>query len=478
MGTCWAFATTTILEVSLLKQSIVTLADWPNPGDPNNSLISMWHLATAAGNVTNPDPNYTPSTGWQYPGWGGYNQYSVGYWTRGSGAWTVSPSLSTFTVGGGPVLTTSNPLNEFPLQRANDFTVLTADPNAIPPLPTTIPPAQQAQAYRVVQAMNFNYNGSTQGELDTYIGTLQQAILDYGALSVGINANNLSSSGENDYTKKVIYNGQETYVYHDTDASSVDHQVTIVGWDNDYEDPAHTEWGKGAWLVQNSWGTDFGKDGYFYLPYKDATAYLQPMAVIAAENAYSETVLQNQIFAPLPGQFIGRDEVVQDVSAVSKLTASEATSLQALGLWAAYDDMSVTITIYDGWVEGGNILLTMNNVELDRTGYIEISLSEAIELALNQEIYIKVDFGDGYEKPVAFDPNSLLMTGISDFSSLSWIYGYKGTDAWTDMATGVDSGDEGIFFMKGLTAVPEPSTYLLMLTGLVAVLIVRRRASS
>lgn len=55
----------------------------------------------------------------------------------------------------------------------------------------------------------------------------------------------------------------------------VNHQILLVGWDDDFEFAGTPK--KGAWLIQNSWGTDYScyfcqKDqGYLYVPYDDPT---------------------------------------------------------------------------------------------------------------------------------------------------------------------------------------------------------------
>ena len=71
----------------------------------------------------------------------------------------------------------------------------------------------------------------------------------------------------------------DNYYYPDTASYScpqsglVNHAVTIVGWDDTYSrenfPSASGVNNDGAWIVKNSYGKNWGKNGYFYLSYED-----------------------------------------------------------------------------------------------------------------------------------------------------------------------------------------------------------------
>lgn len=53
------------------------------------------------------------------------------------------------------------------------------------------------------------------------------------------------------------------------------HFASIIGWDDAYPAGRFSQVppGDGAWLIKNSFGTDFGKDGFFWLSYYDESLY-------------------------------------------------------------------------------------------------------------------------------------------------------------------------------------------------------------
>lgn len=71
--------------------------------------------------------------------------------------------------------------------------------------------------------------------------------------------------------ERETYYREETcsYYYHGTEEPN--HDVVIVGWDDHYprENFVQQPETDGAFLCMNTWGTEFGESGYFYVSYED-----------------------------------------------------------------------------------------------------------------------------------------------------------------------------------------------------------------
>lgn len=135
-----------------------------------------------------------------------------------------------------------------------------------------------------------DYNGNStavahvsEGEFINLFDTddIKQAVIDYGALYVAFTVNWGMFTDDDMY----YYHPEINYYKYMIDAlfntESGGHAVCIVGYDDSI--PAsefkYTPPGDGAFICKNSWGDDWGDNGYFYLSYYDnafSDGYLTP----------------------------------------------------------------------------------------------------------------------------------------------------------------------------------------------------------
>lgn len=98
--------------------------------------------------------------------------------------------------------------------------------------------------------------------------TVKKLIVEYGACASSYRSENqYYSTGDAN-----SFNQQEAVAVYCPDNNSTNHGITIVGWDDTYSKDnfgTYKPTKDGAWYCKNSWGSNWSKDGYFWLSYED-----------------------------------------------------------------------------------------------------------------------------------------------------------------------------------------------------------------
>ena len=115
------------------------------------------------------------------------------------------------------------------------------------------------------------------------VGKIKELIYQYGAVGMSLWL-------DGSYYDAINY----TYGY-PYEGSGANHAVTLVGWDDSFDKnnfPAASKVTRnGAWIAKNSWGSEWGDGGYFYISYDNKSNYN-----IVAEGATVAPAYTNNYF--------------------------------------------------------------------------------------------------------------------------------------------------------------------------------------
>ena len=192
--------------------------------------------------------------------------------------------------------------------------------------------------------------------------------------------------------------GGQIFAQYTYEPAKPNHVVTIVGWDDTF--PAsdfledHQPPGPGAWIVKNSWDTDWGNDGYFYLSYYDMSlCYPQTFEYVKPEEKEPQSleILEHDF---MPSEFVSATYYNDPVYTAGIFEMETDSVLQYVSAMTGTLNTEVTASVYllnegaKGPADG--VLMETVNGTYDYAGYHRMSLANNISLPKGSIIGIVV----------------------------------------------------------------------------------------
>ena len=226
------------------------------------------------------------------------------------------------------------------------------------------------------------------------------------------------------------------------------HLVTVVGWDDNYakEKFVNQPQTNGAWLVRNSWGKDWGDNGYFWISYEDPSFDALSVALdFELADNYDYNYQYDGTGYSGGYKFTEGNNGV-GVSQVFEVAGSAIQTIEAIGigLRSCSVDCQIEIFVKDGKmsnpIDGDRAESVTTWRSPDYAGYFTVPLAKAVEVRPGQSYSVVITMhgtlGEG-KISVCNDKSS----------SLDWIQFYSvaeegqsyycdaSTLTWTDMCS-------------------------------------------
>lgn len=236
-----------------------------------------------------------------------------------------------------------------------------------------------------------------------------------------------------DYQSESVYYNRQTNSYCYMGDEKPNHDSVIVGWDDNYPKENFNMGleGDGAFICTNSWGEDFGDQGYFYVSYYDTNIGVHNIVYTGVEATDNyDNIYQSDLCG-----WVGQIGYGKDTAwFANTYTAGKGEILEAAGFYATDQDSSYELYVARHLgtdVEAGlSKRQPAGRGTLEYAGFYTVPLDEKIRLDDGEKFAIIVKITTpGTIHPVAIEYDAKDGTAQVDLSDGQGYLSYGG-DSW------------------------------------------------
>lgn len=294
---------------------------------------------------------------------------------------------------------------------------------------------------------NFKMFPSYTSKNTDMINDMKEHLINHGALGIAY------------YHDDNYYNALTGAYYYAGGLDSLNHGVTLVGWDDNYSKTNfklnYRPLNDGAWIIKNSWGTSWGNNGYVYISYDDLLLYKQVYGIetVSINKNYDNSYFYDPLGWNGAYGYSNNNPVYVANKFNKKTSKLESLTEITIG--------TLGITNFELYVNNIDANLTSVNMKLiksgivDYAGYYTIKLDEPIMLE-NQDFSIMVSYKvSGTQFPV---PLQTSFSGIEpyyyDGYETNQSFSSPDKNTWHDL---YNYSDKSVASIKAFTKTIEPN---------------------
>lgn len=208
---------------------------------------------------------------------------------------------------------------------------------------------------------------------------IKEAVFKYGGVQTSI-YNALKSS----QSRSAFYN-RETSSYCYIGTEKPNHDVVIIGWDDSYSrDNFSVDLdGDGAFICQNSWGTEFGEDGVFYISYYDTNIGTHNVVYTGIEDVDNYDNIYQSDLCGWVGH-LGYNK--ESIYGANVFTAESDENLKAAGFYATGKDSEYAIYVVRNFEDESSFenRVPVASGKLRNAGYYTVKFNQEISVNANE----------------------------------------------------------------------------------------------
>ena len=252
--------------------------------------------------------------------------------------------------------------------------------------------------------------------------TIKEMVFKYGGVQTSLYTSLINSQSRSEY-----YN-PETYAYCYIGTEKPNHDVVIIGWDDNYSKENFTVdlEADGAFICRNSWGSEFGNNGTFYVSYYDSNIGTHNVVFSGVEEAGNYDRIYQSDYCGWVGQ-LGYGNEKGYFSNV--YTAQEEEVLSAVGFYATGKNTEYEVFVVHDFkgTESFAEKIAVKEGKVKNAGYYTVELKEGIALKKGERFAVVVKIRTpGSERPIAIEyaaDEATKTVDISDGEGYISLYG-------------------------------------------------------